>query len=307
MQSTYAHDLVLVHSDSYANWILRSGHPTQGRRFTNGRDAILEKIETTQFDARVDIRAPRLATRRELNLVHTSAYISEVLDDHRTNDWDGDNEMLAGLAQTFAGGTLVALDALLQGETRLAVHLPGAKHHAQADHSSGFCVFADFAIAAKICVERGMKVAIFDFDAHHGDGTENLCADDPNILTFSVHQFSPAFFPGTGASSDESRHIYNVPLPPGAGDAELMPAVGQFLNLFYEFQPDIVFIAAGADGHFSDPLASLEFTPGGASLVASNIRNRFDGPILMGGAGGYQPDNHTPEMWASTVVGLMGV
>ena len=97
--------------------------------------------------------------------------MEEVTEDWITDEWDTQNEELALLAQTFAGGTLVALDALLNGQTLTAIHLPGAKHHAQFDHSSGFCVFADFAMAAKVSVSKGLKVAILDVDAHHGDGT----------------------------------------------------------------------------------------------------------------------------------------
>ena len=86
---------------------------------------------------------PRLATETELLRVHTPAYIDEVINQYISTEWDGEREDLANLAQLFVGGTLTALDYLLQGKTNLAIHFPGAKHHAQADHSSGFCVFAD--------------------------------------------------------------------------------------------------------------------------------------------------------------------
>jgi len=294
---------VLVHSDSYANWVFDPTHPTQGRRFINGFDKIQESFTY------IDVRSPRLAERSELELVHSPEYVDQVIGDFRCDEWLGQRPELAELAQTFVGGTLVALDALLAGETLTAVHLPGAKHHAQFDHSSGFCVFADFAIAAHIATSLGRKVAIFDFDAHHGDGTENLCAENPNILTFSVHQ--NGIFPGTGHEDDASKHVYNRPLDPDlsdrvlADDERLVLAGLEFQQLAREFGADLIFIAAGADGHYSDPLSSLRYSPGGVFKTMGNLRQAFEQtPILVGGAGGYRPDDATPEMWATAVHAL---
>jgi len=237
-------------------------------------------------------------------LVHELNYVEEVTKDHITDQWAGQNEELALLAQTFAGGTLVALDALLNGQTLNAIHLPGAKHHAQYDHSSGFCVFADFAMAAKISVAKGLKVAILDVDAHHGDGTENLCAEDPNIMTFSVHQLG--IFPGTGAHEIPEKLVFNQGLAGGAGDAELLAAIERFNELATDFAPDLIFVAAGADGHREDPLARLNYETKGMFAAMSKVRESFPGlPILMGGAGGYEPDNYTPQMWLSAASGLV--
>ena len=127
---------------------------------------------------------PRLATRAELERVHAPSYIDEVLDNHLSGQWSGKRADLALLASTFVGGTLVALNALLSKEALTAIHFPGSKHHAQNDHSSGFCIFNDFAIAADIATkDYGLRVAILDIDAHHGDGVENLTADNPMVLT----------------------------------------------------------------------------------------------------------------------------
>jgi acetoin utilization protein AcuC len=256
------------------------------------------------FNQNLSILEPRLATLEELLLVHTSDYISAVTQDYLCGEWDGHRGDLAELAQKFVGGTLVALDSLLAGETLTAIHLPGAKHHAQADHSSGFCVFADFAIAAKVAVSKGLRVAILDVDAHHGDGTENLCLDDPNIMTFSVHE--AGIFPGTGLGDEVERFAYNEPLVTGDGDAELVSAVSRFTMLTAEFKPDVIFVAAGADGHHLDPLSHLKFETGGMFLAMGVLRNAFPAmPILMGGAGGYQPDKWTPRMWQSAAEALV--
>jgi acetoin utilization deacetylase AcuC-like enzyme len=116
---------------------------------------------------------PRLATRAELERVHAPKYLDEVLIRNETSQWNGSRPDLAELATLFAGGTLTALELLLSGHAKTAIHFPGAKHHAQYDHSSGFCVFADFALAAEIATrDFGKRVAILDIDGHHGDGTE---------------------------------------------------------------------------------------------------------------------------------------
>ena len=260
---------------------------------------------------RLTIVEPRLATLDQLLRVHSSRYISEILDDHKSGQWAGERPDLANLAALFAGGTLVALDALLTGETNTAIHFPGAKHHAQYDYSSGFCIFADFALAADIASkDHGKKVAILDIDAHHGDGTENLTAENPNVLTFSIHE--KGIFPGTGNESEPSKLVYNYPLGSkdpaqnrNKDDQALIDGVTEFCRLADQFQPDLLFIACGADGHAEDPLSSLMFTLEGYSDAAKLIRTRFPLlPILVGGAGGYLPDSRTPEVWANFCIDM---
>ena len=292
----------LIHSDEYKNWIFDPTHPTQGRRFNNARDLLITSAKKEGVDL-VEV-LPRLATEAELLRVHTPAYIDEVLNQHISTEWDGQRADLANLACLFVGGTLTALDALLTNKTQLAIHFPGAKHHAQADHSSGFCIFNDFAIAADIASkDHGKNIIIIDIDAHHGDGVENLTADNPKVLTFSVHQ--DGIFPGTG---DESKpgYFYNIPLQAGSGDKELLDAIEQIIYVIgardriWDWQPDLLFITCGADGHSEDPLTSLEYSVAGYIAVAKRVKERFpDLPILLGGAGGYLPDTRTPEVWSA--------
>jgi acetoin utilization protein AcuC len=195
---------------------------------------------------------------------------------------------------------------LLTGKAKTAIHFPGAKHHAQYDYSSGFCVFADFALAADIATKDfSKKVAILDFDAHHGDGTENLTAGNSNVLTFSIHE--KGIVPGTGNKSIPEKLVYNYPLGAdgtegaiGKGDEALLRGVAEFCRLADEFNADLIFIAAGADGHVEDPLSSLQFTIAGYKTVSKYLRKQFPKtPTLIGGAGGYLPDTRTPEVWAS--------
>jgi acetoin utilization protein AcuC len=298
----------LIHSDEYKNWIYDPTQPTQGRRCNNDRDLLFTSGQKEGVDL-VEV-LPRPATEAELLRVHTPAYIDEVVNKHISTEWDGQRADLANLASLFVGGTLTALDALLTGKTKLAIHFPGAKHHAQSDHSSGFCIFNDFAIAADIASkEHGKNIIIIDIDAHHGDGVENLTAGNPRVLTFSVHQ--DGIFPGTG---DESKpgYFYNIPLEAGAGDKELLGAIEQFIYVIgardriWDWQPDLLFITCGADGHKEDPLTSLEYSVAGYVAVAKRVKERFpDLPILLGGAGGYLPDTRTPEVWAGVALNLV--
>jgi acetoin utilization protein AcuC len=299
----------LINSDEYKNWIFDPTHPTQGRRFNNARDLLITSAKKEGIDV-VEI-LPRLATEAELLRVHTPAYIDEVLNQHTSTEWDGQRADLANLASLFVGGTLTALDALLTNKTKLAIHFPGAKHHAQSDHSSGFCVFADFALAADIATkDHGKKVAILDIDAHHGDGTENLTTANLNVLTFSIHQ--DGIFPGTGYESHPEKNVYNYPLdsnqPDGNSnkdDQALISGVDKFCELAKDFKPDLLFIACGADGHKEDPLTSLEYSVTGYIAVAKRLKEIFpDLPILLGGAGGYLPDTRTPEVWSEVAVTL---
>jgi len=245
---------VLVHRDQYANWIFDPTHPTQGRRFINARNQFVKLMkEDTVLFTEVE---PRLATRAELERVHAPNYIDEVLNDHLSGQWSGKRADLATLASTFVGGTLVALDALLNKKALTAIHFPGSKHHAQYDHSSGFCIFNDFAIAADMATkEYGLRVAILDIDAHHGDGVENLTANNPMVLTYSIHE--KGIFPGTGNESDPDRNIYNYPLvskdvradSTGKGNEALEAGVTHFIHLLDAFKADLIFITCGADGH----------------------------------------------------------
>jgi acetoin utilization protein AcuC len=291
----------LIHSDEYKNWIFDPSHPTQGRRFNNARDLLITSAKKEGIDV-VEI-LPRLATEAELLRVHTPAYIDEVLNQHISTEWDGERADLANLASLFVGGTLTALNAILTGKTKLAIHFPGAKHHAQKDHSSGFCIFNDFAIAADIASnDHGKNIIIIDIDAHHGDGVENLTADNPKVLTFSVHQ--GGIFPGTGDESEAGK-FYNIPLESGARDKQLLDAIEEFISIIgarariWDWQPDLLFITCGADGHSEDPLTGLNYSVEGYIAVAKRLKERFpELPILLGGAGGYLPDTRTPEVWA---------
>jgi acetoin utilization protein AcuC len=305
--------LALVHSDEYAGWAFSAGHPTQGRRFMNARERLL--LHAPEAGVEVVELAPELPALAELGRVHDLEYVNEVVLGGRSGEWSGERRDLGRLALLMAGGTLTAARALLSGVAHTAVHFAGAKHHAMRDRSSGFCVFNDLAFAAKAILDGDSRVycpttmrwkpveriSIIDFDAHHGDGTEALLRDDDRVQTLSVHDRS--IFPGTGRFDDEGCHVFNCALEPGSGDDELGDAVSYFVGLGQRFRPDMVFVAMGADGHLGDPLSTLGYTTDGLVETARMVRRGFwDVPMLLGGAGGYQPDDVTPNAWARMAV-----
>lgn len=293
---------ILVHSPKYNNWVFDKSHPTQGRRFLNARNKLVLEAQSRRLNL-YEIE-PVPANIAELSLVHSEKYIHEVNDWGRCDEWVGDNPELGQLARLMAGGTVTALHELLNKKTLLAINFAGAKHHAMRDFSSGFCVYADFAIAAEMATELGERVAIFDFDAHHGDGTEMLLKKNKNVMTFSVHEYG--IFPGTGLLSDYQNLALNFPLARHSDNEGLRLGVQTFLEACEHFNPTMIFIAAGADGLAADPLSHLNYTLGGYFETARAIREEFPTlPILLGGAGGYQPDDETPDAWVATALGLM--
>jgi acetoin utilization protein AcuC len=295
-------DAIIIHSPEYANWVFDPKHPTQGRRFMLGREQVI--LNGQERNLNIEEFLPDLPHSDDLLICHDPIYIHDVTVKGLSNEWNGQRHDLGDLAKLFVGGTLTALNALLEEKTKLAIHLPGAKHHAMRDHSSGFCVFGDFAIAATKATMLGKKVAVFDCDAHHGDGTEALTKSNPDILTFSVHQYG--IFPGTGLNSDLEQKAFNFPLASGTDDEGLTDAVKSFLYVCLDFKPDLIFIACGADALADDPLSGLNYTVGGYEMAMRSIRMAYpDTPILFGGAGGYLPDDQTPELWGKASLALV--
>ena len=282
--------------DFFSPWSLGADHPTQGRRYSNVKLQFAELAKSNNLEV-VEI-PPRTATHEELLRVHSARFVIQVTEKHIRFHSSDDDPQQAILASAMVGATLQMFEALLARKTLTAINFAGAKHHAQYDAPSGFCAFNDLAVAATIATQdHGLRVAIFDIDAHHGDGTENLNLKNPDVLTYSVHHFG--IFPGTGRASDPANHVYNKALVAGDGDQKLAEATQEFLSLVEDFKPELVLIAAGADGHITDSLAGLEYTVEGYEECARTLRDALPQmPMLIGGAGGYQPDDLTPEIWA---------
>jgi len=193
-----------------------------------------------------------------------------------------------------AGAGIVGLDALKAEQVDrafCAIRPPG--HHATRNQSMGFCLFNNIAVAARYAQSIGYeKVAIIDFDVHHGNGTQDIFYDDGSVLYLSTHQH-PAY-PGTGAPDECGRGegkgtIFNFPFPPSSGDAELIPVYSENLpHILADFGPDIILVSAGYDLHEADPLAQLEVSTEGVRAIVRAILDAADAlPTLFFLEGGY--------------------
>jgi acetoin utilization deacetylase AcuC-like enzyme len=222
---------------------------------------------------------PRFATEAELRLAHTESHVRRVLDAAATGErvevgddsWSGPGTYDAMLLA--AGGLLAAVEAVLDGslDNAFAVLRPPG-HHAERDAAMGFCLVNNIAIAARWAQrERGLaRVAIVDWDVHHGNGTEEIFLDDPSVLTISLHQdgLYPAHTGGLDTRGADGTNV-NVPLPAGTGDAGYAHAFDRVVApAVRAFRPKLLLIAAGQDASATDPLGRMSITVPGFRALA---------------------------------------
>jgi acetoin utilization deacetylase AcuC-like enzyme len=189
----------------------------------------------------------------------------------------------------------------MNGEAKNAfaiVRPPG--HHAEPDRAMGFCLFNNVAIGARDALANGLeRVAVIDYDAHHGNGTQAAFLNDEQAAFLSVHQYQPGFYPGTGWIKDAphaKKRIVNVPLPARAGDKVYEQVADQiFLPFVESFKPQMLFISVGFDAHWNDPITMLGLSTNGYLMLAKKVitlaEEYCDGKIVFVLEGGYDPLN----------------
>ena len=298
MTSWRPDQLAVAYDDRLLDWKLGVGHPTNPIR----AQLAVEALRRREVPLVVEPITRRLTN--ELTLVHTAEYVRQTLAG-QNGEWAGAQPDLGAVAALMFAATVQLVDGIGRGDVRIGFSPQGAKHHAMADRGSGFCVFNDMAWAALHFAGQGKRVLYVDLDAHHGDGVEALTRDEPLVMTCSAHDST--IFPGTGRQHDEARRVFNFPLARGAGDRELLQSVEAVLDLAAVWRPEVMLIAIGADGHATDKLSSLQYSYDGYAQAARSLgvlAAELGAPVLMGGAGGYQPETHTPDVWATFVAAL---
>jgi len=274
-------------------------HPENAQRLVS----IVSHLEETGLRQRLTPISPRPATKEELALVHRERYIAQIEEmARRGGGWlDMDTVMSADsyeAALRAAGGVLSATDAVIKGEVDSAFALvrpPG--HHATPSQGMGFCLFNNIAIAAKYALTRYKlkTVLIIDFDVHHGNGTQDAFADDPQVVYISTHQYP--HYPGTGAVSETGRGpaqgtTVNIPLPAGSGDGEYQQAFEEIIiPVTRRFGPELILVSAGYDAHWADQLAMMQVSTSGFARMVRIIQELANelsqGRLVLSLEGGY--------------------
>ncbi len=290
----------LIASEKYKDHITGPGFPESPERL----DAIINHFKSTGLINELDVVEPVRKDKSFCKLVHDEDYITRVrqacelgapIVDTVDNPISKDSYDTALLA---VGGITEAVDRIFTGKAKNAIALlrpPG--HHAEKEMAMGFCIFNNVAIAARYAQQNYEveKVAIIDFDVHHGNGTQHIFESDPTVMYASLHQYP--FYPGTGSSDeigngDAKGTTINYPLNHGVGDNEFIDIFDNSLSdKVIKYNPDLILVSAGFDAHRDDPIGGLSVTTKGFYDISNTITDLAnevcDGKIISSLEGGY--------------------
>ena len=254
----------LITSDTYQNHNTGEGHPEKIDRVTS----VIENFKKLD-NKNLIWKKPSSFDHNLLINTHSSEYIKQVqqsFPESGFNFLDGDTVVSPGskdATKDAVGSIITAIDGVHNKEFKnafCAVRPPG--HHAEKEKAMGFCIYNNVAVGANYLLEKYEynKVAIIDFDVHHGNGTQNIFYDNKKVLYISTHQYP--YYPGSGSEKEKGKfnNIFNIPLDAGTSANEYLNAYEQVLKKLKEFKPEFLLFSAGFDAHIDDPLAQLRLT-----------------------------------------------
>ena len=301
--------LTVFTSAQFADHLTPPGHPERVERFE-----VMQAVVSEFRERGVKVQEPPPAGDGEILAVHDAAYLDLIRDTAgRATSLDADtftSPRTFDVARLAAGAAVAAVDHVLgagRGAHALAAARPPG-HHAERNRAMGFCVFNNIAIAAAHARARGLhRVAIVDYDVHHGNGTQGSFYDDPSVLFVSSHQYP--YYPGTGAAEDigtgaGTGFTLNLPLAAGATDADYDLVYTKLaLPVLRAFRPELVLISAGFDAHMDDPLGGMRVSAPYFGRLTSRIvavaDECCDGRVVAVTEGGYSLQGLAESLRAS--------
>ncbi|MDA7580923.1 histone deacetylase family protein [Candidatus Pelagibacter sp.] len=252
----------LITSDTYQNHNTGDGHPEKIDRVT----AIIDNFKKLD-NKNLIWKKPSKFEKSLLDITHSSDYIHFVQESFPKKGFsflDGDTIISPGSKEATSdavGSIIAAIDGVQNNEFKnafCAVRPPG--HHAEKKKAMGFCIYNNIAVGANYLIDKYKldKIAIIDFDVHHGNGTQDIFYNNEKVLYISTHQFP--FYPGSGTEQEKGKYnnIFNVPLPAGTSSEEYLNAYEFVLKKIEEFKPEFILLSAGFDAHKDDPLAQFQ-------------------------------------------------
>jgi acetoin utilization protein AcuC len=311
-------DSIFIYSDDLLNYKFNSHHPFNQFRLKLTLD-LLQKLGAID-DA--NIIAPKQATEEELALIHDKSYIQavkqaghgnlppDIADNYGLGTEDTPIFPNMHEASSFlVGGTLTAVDYVMSGKAKHALHLGGGLHHGFRGKASGFCIYNDSSVAIKYIQEKyKARVLYVDTDAHHGDGVQWSFYDDPNVCTLSIHETGRYLFPGTGNINERGQgngygYSFNIPLDAFTEDESWLHAYRTSLKeIAGFFKPDVILTQNGVDSHYFDPLthlsASMKIYREIPKLAHEIAHTYCEGRWIAVGGGGYDIWRVVPRAWA---------
>ena len=279
---------IFYHPD-FLNHDTGTGHPERPDRLR----ACVSALENCDFSNKLVWKYPRAATEKELNWVHTEQHIEHIkkVCESGTGGLDADTVICKesyDIALKSAGAWLDGVDEVLNNNSTFILSRPPG-HHAERNRAMGFCLFSNAALAAVAALKqtRINKVCIFDWDVHHGNGTQDIVQNNPDIYYVSIHQYP--FYPGTGSQMETGKHnnVLNIPLPAGVCSNDYRSKFDEVVIPFIRKSvPDMLIISAGFDAHYRDPLANINLQTDDFAYMTRRLQE-IKTHLFVGLEGGY--------------------